>query len=659
MLLDEPAISDATSIRRVFCGGEALTTDLQQKFHARLAAALWNLYGPTETTIDVTFFECKRDSSSDAVPIGRPIANTEVYILDSELKPTSIGVAGELYVGGASLARGYLNRSDLTAEKFIRNPFSEDPDARLYRTGDWVRYRSDGNIMYLGRIDNQVKIRGFRVELGEIEAVLNQHPGLRQTLITAWEEVPGDKRLVAYIVPNTEPAPTIRELRSFLKQKLPDYMVPSAYVLLDSLPLTLNGKVDRRSLPDPGRTEQQEHNEYVAPQDETETVLCKLWGEILKVDRVGIDDDFFAIGGHSLLAAKLFSRLDEHFGRSLPLGVLFSAPTVRSLAECYRTSEGLKKDSVVVALRTGGTLCPVFAVPGVFGNVVGFADLARELGSDQPFYGLQSVGLDGKEGPLETIEEMAQLYINEIRSVQARGPYTLIGACFGATVVYEIACQLLNDGEAIAFLGLLGPTLHEGSKKPNRVPRTIRRLAAVRALVSGRFCLYLEELYECRARDRIKYLPAKIHSLSRLFKDKYAAKGAQRELHQIEVYQANLRALDRYVRKPLVGPLGSLEIFEPERECRINSNDRPVNWSDLWKGTTITHRVAGRDSGDMLSGDNARLLAPLLAKRLVVSQNYLYKSPTRASIRSRQDVRRDVREPSPSSKEESYSAESF
>jgi len=615
MLLDEPALSDATSIRRVFCGGEALTIDLQEKFHARLTAALWNLYGPTETTIDVTFCACKRDASSDAVPIGRPIANTEVYILDSELKPTSIGVAGELYVGGASLARGYLNRPDLTAEKFIRNPFSNDPDARLYRTGDWVRYRSDGNILYLGRIDNQVKIRGFRIELGEVEAVLNQYPGLRETLVTAREEIPGDKRLVAYIVPNREPAPTIRELRSFLKQKLPNYMVPSAYVFLDSLPLTLNGKVDRRALPDPGRTEQQEHNEYVAPRDETESVLCRLWGQILKVDRVGIDDDFFAIGGHSLLAAKLFSRLDEHFGRSLPLGVLFSAPTVRSLAEYYRTSAGLKKDSVLVALRTSGTLRPLFAVPGIFGNVVGFADLARELGSEQPFYGLQSVGLDGAAAPLDSIEAMAKLYVDEIRSVQACGPYAIVGACFGATVAYEMARYLLEAGEEVAFLGLLSPTDRDGNgDNDNHASRAYRRTIALGSLLTDRLRLYLKDMQGLTNSERVKYLTKKILSLGASIADKNRFGGAWRELNQIEVYRANLVALDCYQRKPLHGRLRILEIFHPVLPG--HEVQEPIEWNKLWKGCTKIHHVRGKDSGDMLSDKNVRAIAALLKERL-------------------------------------------
>ena len=455
------AIVSPHFLSSLFLGGEQLDKSLiDRTFDALPHAEIWNLYGPTEATANAIVGKI---SPGKPISLGHPIANTKIYILDSHLQPVPVGIPGELHIGGVGLARGYLNCPELTNEKFIPSPFGSSPDERIFKTGDLARYLPNGNIEFLGRIDNQIKIRGFRIEPGEIEAVLNQYPGLRETLVTAREEIPGDKRLVAYIVPNREPAPTIRELRSFLKQKLPNYMVPSAYVFLDSLPLTLNGKVDRRALPDPGRTEQQEHNEYVAPRDETESVLCRLWGEILKVDRVGIDDDFFAIGGHSLLAAKLFSRLDEHFGRSLRLGVLFSAPTVRSLAEYYRTSAGLKRDSVLVALRTSGTLRPLFAVPGIFGNVVGFADLARELGSEQPFYGLQSVGLDGAAAPLDSIEAMAKLYVNEIRSVQACGPYAIIGACFGATVAYEMARYLLEAGEEVAFLGLLSPTDRDGN----------------------------------------------------------------------------------------------------------------------------------------------------------------------------------------------------
>ena len=341
-----------------------------------------------------------------------------------------------------------------------------------------------------------------------------------------------------------------------------------------------------------------------------------VWSEVLGVHRVGLDDDFFAIGGHSLLATKLFARLDEEFGRSLSLGVLFTAPTVRLLAECYRTSIGSKGSSVIVPLSTGGTLRPVFAVPGVFGNVVGFEALARELGSEQPFYGLQSVGLDGKEAPLDSIGEMAKLYLTEMRSVHP-GPYAIIGACFGATVAYEMARQLLEEGEEVAFLGLLGPTDREGKDdRENRtsLPRTYRRTMAFGNLLTDRLNLYLEEMRELSIGDRIKYLTSKTLSLATSIGVKRGFRSAQRELNQIEVYRANLVALDCYHRKSLHGRLKVLEIFQPVQPG--TEVQEPINWKEFWKGCTKVHHVGGKDSGDMLSGRNVPVIAALLSERL-------------------------------------------
>src|SRR5262249_36115618 len=273
----------------------------------------------------------------------------------------------------------------------------------------------------------------------------------------------------------------------------------------DSLPLTPNGKVDYRALPDPHGQYARETSAYVAPRNETEKFICQLWSEALKIDRVGIDDDFFSLGGHSLLAAKLFARLDEKFDHLLPLGLLFAAPTIRALAERSRAPKEPSKFSALVGLTTGGTLPPVFAVPGVFGNVVGLADLARELGSEQPFYGLESVGLDGGEAPLDSIKEMAALYVGEIRSVQPHGPYAIIGACFGATVAYEMARQLLAAGEEVGFLGLLDPTRREeniAGKNPESTPRIFKRMAAFCSLAADRLQLYREEMRRLGVIDR-------------------------------------------------------------------------------------------------------------------------------------------------------------
>ncbi|MEH2261607.1 amino acid adenylation domain-containing protein [Nostoc sp.] len=338
VFLEEQSLKNCSSLKRVICSGEALPLELQERFFARLDCELHNLYGPTEAAIDVTYWQCKPDSNLRTVPIGRPIANTQIYILDSHLKPVPVGVAGELHIGGLGLAKGYLNRPELTQEKFISHPFSTDPDSRLYKTGDLARYLPDGNIEYLGRIDSQVKIRGFRIELGEIEAILSQHGDVQASCVIAREDTPGDKRLVAYVVAHQNCTPTISELRHFLKAKLPEYMIPSAFVLLKSLPLTPNGKVDRRALlkPDLDSTLLEK---YVAPRTPIEEMLGQIWAQVLKVEQVGIHNNFFELGGHSLLATQLLSRIRNIFKVELPLRELFATATVAELAQSIGRSQ--------------------------------------------------------------------------------------------------------------------------------------------------------------------------------------------------------------------------------------------------------------------------------------------------------------------------------
>ena len=336
VFLEEPGVENCSSLKRVICSGEALSSALQKRFFARVAAELHNLYGPTEAAVDVTFWACERESNRSTVPIGRPIANTRIYILDRYMQPTPIGVPGELCIGGAGVARGYLNRPELTEEKFVADPFSEEPGARLYRTGDLARYLADGNIELLGRIDHQVKVRGFRIELGEIEAVLREHPALRDAVVLAREDVPGEKRLVGYVVA-ADLLPTTGELRSFLQNKLPDYMIPGVFVYLQALPLTTNGKVDRRALPAPDTARPGLESAFVAPESGIEKTLAEIWRGVLGVEQVGIHDNFFDLGGHSLLAMQVVSRIRDAFEVSLPLIDLFEKPTVAGLAERIET----------------------------------------------------------------------------------------------------------------------------------------------------------------------------------------------------------------------------------------------------------------------------------------------------------------------------------
>jgi amino acid adenylation domain-containing protein len=323
-------------IKQLLIGGEALSVA-----HVKLGLDLLpntqiiNGYGPTEGTTFTCCYPIPRDLFNQpvtSIPIGRPIGNTQVYILDPHLNPVPIGVSGELYIGGDGLARGYLNRRELTAEKFINNPFSDEIDSRLYRTGDLARYLTDGNIEFLGRIDDQVKIRGFRIEPGEIEVTLAQHPSVRDSVVVAREDSPGDRRLVVYVVSQQRTSLTTQELRSFLKDKLPDYMVPSAFVILDALPLTPNGKIDRKALPAPDQNRSEFEQSYVAPRTPVEELLAEIWAEVLKVERVGIHDNFFDLGGHSLKATQVMSRLRDAIQVDLSLRFLFESPTVEGLA---------------------------------------------------------------------------------------------------------------------------------------------------------------------------------------------------------------------------------------------------------------------------------------------------------------------------------------
>ena len=342
--LEEPNLGRCASLRRVTTGGEALPLDLQELFFTRLRAGLHNGYGPTEATISATFWTCERESDRRTVPIGRPIANTRIYVLDRHLRPVPVGVPGELHIGGDGLARGYLGRAGLTAERFVPDPFTDVPGARLYRTGDRARYRGDGTLEFLGRLDYQVKIRGFRVEPGEIAATLAEHPGVGDGIVVAREDGPGDRRLVAYIVPAVGASPPgTDELRGFLQARLPGHMIPSAFVVLDAMPLTPSGKVDRRALPAPEHT-RAGLEDLVTPRTPVEEAIAEIWIALLKLERVGVHDNFFALGGHSLLAAQLVARLRAAFGLDLPLRALFETPTVAGLAERIEATSRLLEE---------------------------------------------------------------------------------------------------------------------------------------------------------------------------------------------------------------------------------------------------------------------------------------------------------------------------
>ncbi|MDD5462574.1 MAG: amino acid adenylation domain-containing protein [Methylococcales bacterium] len=458
----DQTIEDKNSLklRYVIFGGEALDfSSLSPWFKKRgdQMPQLINMYGITETTVHVTYYALtKADELNQKSVIGKALPDLQTYILDKNLQPQPIGIPGELHVAGAGVTRGYLNRPELTAEKFIKNPFNDDSQARLYKTGDLARYLPDGTIDYLGRIDHQVKIRGFRIELGEIETELGEHPLLREVVVAVYEPDPGDKRLVAYLVPQGASTPSPSELRDFIKPKLPDYMVPSAFLYLDALPITPNGKLDRKALPKPDQIQSELDTDFVAPHTPVEKLLAEIWCNVLRINRVGIHDNFFELGGHSLLAVQMIVEINKLFSTDLPLGAFYQSPTIAELGTIISSGNQHTSWYSLIPVQTQGSRPPLFVIHTAIG------DLPMHLGKDQPLYFLR-YGMAAKTSNyplhLPLLEDLAAHYTMELQQKQPCGPYYLMGFSFGGVVAYEMARQLALHGHRVNYVGLLDTDL--------------------------------------------------------------------------------------------------------------------------------------------------------------------------------------------------------
>jgi amino acid adenylation domain-containing protein len=583
---------------KILCGGEALHPELAEALLAR-CHSLWNMYGPTETTVWSTI--AKVESADQSKIIGRPIGNTQVYILDKQLQPVPIGVAGELHIGGEGVATGYLKRPDLTSARFVADPFSDDKPSRLYKTGDLVRYRDDGNIEFCGRLDHQVKIRGYRIECAEIETALCRHENVQQAVVIACENRRGDPHLLSYYTTSDGAAVPTGELRAVLRKSLPEYMIPSAFIALESFPLTPNRKVDRNRLPAP--PEQIERSEsFVAPRNTLESQLAKVWEEIVHTHPIGVTDNFFEIGGHSLLVAQLVARIRSQLGIEVTLSKIFELPTVERMAEHLAAtrlvSSHIKEHThsarpfySVVEVQPLGSRPPLFGV-----HSTRYRTLANHLGTDQPIYALR-YGLAATSGELpvlpDRIEDLAAHYIEEMRRIQPEGPYHLMGLCVAALIAFEMAHQLVAQGQEVALLALFDPVIPAG-----------RTSLAFGSKVHNLFQIGASEAFR-RAHQKLR---GKVRRLG----------GIQNESIAREKYHNHV--------PHRVYP-GDVSLFKPaDRVSLSHSFAHDLGWGGLVVGELTIHEIPGGHTL-MLEEPNVKFLAEKLRDSLTKTPRTVFSAP--------------------------------
>jgi amino acid adenylation domain-containing protein len=639
LLSQQLSSEEAAGVTKTFViGGEALLAEnlvLWREFAPK--TRLINEYGPTETVVGCCVYEVRpEDPGTGPVAIGRPIANTQLYILDGNLQPVPAGVKGDLYIGGDGVARGYLNRPDLTQKKFIPDPFSGKNGARLYKSGDLARYRKDGILEYLGRVDDQVKVRGYRIELGEIEALLAAHPGVQSCTVLAVEETPGNKQLVAYAVPQPNKSLAADEVRDFLKQSLPEYMVPAQFVFMDSFPLTQNGKIDRKALPAPTHGNISAAHEFVAPRTDTEQKVAAMWVELLKVEQIGIHDDFFDLGGHSLMAIKALSRIREEFNVDLPLATLLQAPTVAQLAALLHKEDFTPSWSLLVPVRTGGSKPPLFLMHAHGGNVLDYHPLVNHLESDQPVYAFQARGLDGNIIKDATLEDMAAAYVAELRSFQPEGPYFLGGFCLGGLLALEAAEQLTAAGQKVALV-ILVQSIHPEAMdfKPN-TPAFKRMWYQMKKRAS----LEWENLLHGRKgylSERVSHLWDVIRVRTSIAFKNLTGRNLYMspELSKLFFFEAlgveHKKAMDQYRPAPFGG---DVVVFRASKQLAGLIADENLGWKGTFQGNLDVCEVPGHQQ-NLLLEPNVSSLAKELSIRLKAAQQRSAQKPRGRTARER------------------------
>jgi surfactin family lipopeptide synthetase A len=610
LLLEHANPAQLRSLRRVIVAGEACSRELIARHSKQLPqTAVFNEYGPTEGTIWSSVHPCRSPVSKEQVPIGRPIANTQIYILDEHLQTVPIGVLGELHIGGAGVARGYLNQPEVTAEKFIPNPFAETPGARLYKTGDQARYLADGSIEFLGRLDEQVKIRGFRVELGEVEAVLAEHPGVKAAAIVLREDSPDEKRLMAFVTLRPGSAATAEELSSFLKQKLPEYMLPWKFEITDRLPLTPSGKIDRHRLRALSRIMwRSPKNEYSPPRTPLEKKLARIWSDVLKLERVGVRDNFFDLGGHSLLTVKLMAEIEKQTGKKLSLAGMFQAATIQDQAAVISFRSSPEEIPGVIPIQPKGS-GPAFFCMGA-GPL--FRPLALRMGTEHPFLGLglvESEILD-LSAPFK-LEDIAARLLLKLRALQPEGPYCLGGWCDDGILAYEVAQQLEAAGQrtVLVLFDAWNPALWRTNSGGKAFLTRFRNLghhfSNLARLPLKKQWEYLGDTWNTQMRTLDNKLWRTRYNV--MLRTTGKVPSGPPDFNKIEFV-----AVRNYEPKPFPG---NVVLFCSGTEDRGDNHDSALGWDDLVPTGLEIHQVPGSHRG-MFAEPNVEVLAKVLRTRL-------------------------------------------
>ncbi|AQG80773.1 non-ribosomal peptide synthetase [Spirosoma montaniterrae] len=608
-LLLETGWSGNKNLKAIACA-EALPADLSRKLLA-LCRSLWNYYGPTETTIYATGKHIT--DPDEPINIGQPIANTQVYFIDEQLRQLPDGEAGELCIAGDGLANGYLNQPELTAQKFVQNPFAQQTNERLYRTGDLGKRLPNGDIQYLGRVDQQVKIRGHRIEVAEVEHQLLAQPGVKNAVVMAREDTPGDQRLVAYVVPGypiVDSDAQIRVWREGIKRMLPDYMLPSHIVLLSELPVTANGKIDRKALPRPNQQPERAALP-TEPQTDEEQLVASVWQDVLGMKTINIDANFFELGGHSLIAVQVMNRLEKHTGRRLPLSSLFEYPTIRKLAELIQPEKPVMTWKSLVAIKPQGSKAPLYVIHGIGLNLLNFSSLIKNLDAEQPIYGLQARGLDGTEEPLDSMEAIAHCYIQEVLEQNPDGPYAIAGYSFGGYVAYEMAQQLTAMGKEIKMLAMFDTDAQALAAQHTKGARLIWR-------IGRQFPKLLWVL-----RSFIKHPKETIDYQKNYFIWRFKDFGEKLGLYKEELPEGELAHMDRIMAKheaafnnyALRPYNGTLDLFRAMTRLYFVDDYTHLGWREFALKGVRVHDVPG-DHETIMNPPNDVALAKALQKAL-------------------------------------------